>query len=242
MLDDKGAVPSNSWVEFDVTAAISGNGTYTFDLASVSADSTDMYSRQGTYPPQLVITTVANPSANAGVDQSAKEGSSVSFAGTASGSTQVLSQGALQPLVQEAIARWEATGLTAAQVSLLKSASIQVADLGGTTLGLTSGNVITIDDNAASWGWFIDATPANDSEFRKPGDQGEQNHMDLLTVFMHEMGHVLGLDHEPRGVRQETLAPGTRLSPSRLDLHFAGLADRADVALAVALADEAHRK
>ena len=56
------------------------------------------------------------------------------------------------------------------------------------------------------------------------------------------MGHVLGLDHEAKGIMQETLDPGTRLSPARLDLYFAGLDDRADVALAFALADEAHGK
>ena len=54
--------------------------------------------------------------------------------------------------------------------------------------------------------------------------------MDLLTVVMHEMGHVLGLDHEATGVMQETLDPGTRLSPSRLDLYFAGLAGVVDLA------------
>jgi len=157
-------------------------------------------------------------------------------------SNQVLSQSALQPLVQEALARWAAVGLTPAQVQLLKSVSFQIADLGGTTLGLEAGTSVTIDDNAAGWGWFVDTTPSDDSEFRLPGDQGEQQHMDLLTVVMHEMGHVLGLDHEPKGVMQETLDPGTRLSPSRLDLHFASLDNMADVALAVALADEAHRK
>ncbi|HKB41706.1 MAG TPA: hypothetical protein VKD72_35100, partial [Gemmataceae bacterium] len=100
----------------------------------------------------------------------------------ATSSSEVLSQGELQPLVQEAIARWQATGLSSAQMDLLRSISIQIADLGGTTLGLATGNVITIDDNAAGWGWFIDPTPSDDSEFRLPGDQGEQNHMDLLTV------------------------------------------------------------
>ena len=55
--------------------------------------------------------------------------------------------------------------------------------------------------------------------------------MDLLTVLMHEMGHVLGLDHDIKGVMQETLDPGTRLSPSRVDLHFAGLAGMDDLVL-----------
>ena len=54
--------------------------------------------------------------------------------------------------------------------------------------------------------------------------------MDLLTVLMHEMGHVLDLDHEATGVMQETLDPGTRLSPSLIDLHFAGLAGMEDLA------------
>jgi len=89
-----------------------------------------------------------------------------------------------------------------------------------------------LDLNAAGWGWFVDPTPHDDSEFRKPGDQGEQKHMDLLTVLMHEMGHVLGLDHDD-GVMQETLDAGTRLSPSRLDLLLAGLEEMADVALAL---------
>jgi hypothetical protein len=34
------------------------------------------------------------------------------------------------------------------------------------------------DINAASWGWFVDPTPWDDSEFTKPGDQGEHHRMD----------------------------------------------------------------
>lgn len=37
--------------------------------------------------------------------------------------------------------------------------------------------------------------------------------MDLLIVLMHEMGHLLRLDHDAAGVMAETLATGTRLSP-----------------------------
>src|SRR5207249_2650964 len=98
---------------------------------------------------------------------------------------------------------WEATGLT-----------IQVADLGGTTLGLASGTTISIDDNAAGWGWFVDSTPSDDSEFTAQGNQGEKHHIDLLTVIMHEMGHILGLDHDADGVMQDALDAGTRWLPS----------------------------
>src|SRR5262249_41538995 len=86
-------------------------------------------------------------------------------------------------------------------------------DLPGATLGLASGQTIWLDGNAAGWGWFVDRTPWEDSEFTTPGDQGEQGRMDLLTVLMHELGHVLGLDHDAGGVMAETLSPGTRLLP-----------------------------
>jgi hypothetical protein len=79
-----------------------------------------------------------------------------------------------QPLLAEALARWQAAGI---DTSALHGIDVRVADLGGLTLGKAAGNVIRLDDNAA--GWFVDRTPHDDSEFTTPGGQGEPGRMDL---------------------------------------------------------------
>ncbi|HSL33493.1 MAG TPA: DNRLRE domain-containing protein [Candidatus Limnocylindrales bacterium] len=47
--------PVGTWVEADLGAAITGNGTYSFAIASNSSNSAYYSSRQGTNPPQLVV-------------------------------------------------------------------------------------------------------------------------------------------------------------------------------------------
>ena len=108
--------------------------------------------------------------------------------------------------------------------------------LGGATLGLATDHTIWLDDNAAGWGWFLDRTPWEDSEFTTPGNQGEQYRMDLLTVLEHEIGHLLGHDHEEGGAMQETLDAGTRrkidpvnlVAINRLEAVFASFELEAD--------------
>ena len=53
--DNKAAFGSNSWVEYDVTSLIIGNGTYTFALVADSTDGVVFSSREGAAPPQLVM-------------------------------------------------------------------------------------------------------------------------------------------------------------------------------------------
>ncbi|HYT09545.1 MAG TPA: DNRLRE domain-containing protein, partial [Mycobacteriales bacterium] len=56
VLGTKAGVTSGTWVEYDVTSAVTGNGTYTFDLAPASDDGMTFSSRQSaTNKPQLAL-------------------------------------------------------------------------------------------------------------------------------------------------------------------------------------------
>lgn len=127
-----------------------------------------------------------------------------------------LTTGDIRPLLFEAINRFAAAGI---KVSSLNQVQVRITDLPGAVLGQAAGNIILLDSNAAGWGWFVDPTPGDDSEFITPGDQGEQRRMDLLTVLMHEMGHVLGYGHEADGVMEESLSAGERLTLHGGDLN-----------------------
>jgi PKD repeat protein len=50
-----GACTTGAWVDVDVTSAITGNGTYSFEATSGSTNTAEFSSREGTNPPQVVI-------------------------------------------------------------------------------------------------------------------------------------------------------------------------------------------
>ncbi|HZT81836.1 MAG TPA: SdrD B-like domain-containing protein, partial [Gemmataceae bacterium] len=138
-------------------------------------------------------------------------------------SSTPLQDAQLQLYVQQAIARWQAAGLTGAPLNQLLSTPVHVANLGGATLGVESAAGITIDDDAAGYGWYLDPTPGDDSEFVLAGDQGEQGRMDLLTVVLHEMGHTVGLSDlydagSSQDLMYEFLGTGQRRTPSAADV------------------------
>ena len=118
---------------------------------------------------------------------------------------------ALGGVVDEAIAHWRATGISASRLAALRRVSVRVDDLPGLVLGVADADTIWVDDNAAGHGWWVDPTRRSQrrmSAGRSPSSIGGQ--VDLLTVVEHEFGHLLGFEHDERGVMAETLAPGVR--------------------------------
>jgi Concanavalin A-like lectin/glucanases superfamily len=103
----------------------------------------------------------------------------------------------IRPLFHEAVSRWATViGMPEAAQRLLK-VDVQVLDLPGTLLGIASTTIIFLDAKGAGHGWFIDPTPRDDSEFAPSVvDSPAADHVDLLTVIVHEMGHLLGLDDD----------------------------------------------
>jgi hypothetical protein len=119
----------------------------------------------------------------------------------ASQNVPTLAQTDLQPIVNEAITLWSQAGLDAATVQKLRQVQFVISDLGGAEVGKAQGNVVYLDTDAAGNGWFVDPTPASNEEFSaSAGSQQLQavdpravDHIDLLTVVEHELGHIAGL-------------------------------------------------
>ncbi|MDF1754814.1 MAG: autotransporter-associated beta strand repeat-containing protein [Verrucomicrobiales bacterium] len=120
---------------------------------------------------------------------------------------------------------WTSTGLTADQIAALGSIEYHIADLDGARLGYAEGSHIYIDRDAAGLGWFIDSTPDQDEEFAISGSSTftsatdptsvAYDNVDLLSVILHEQGHVLGLDHDedPDSLMDDTIGKGERHRP-----------------------------
>ena len=127
----------------------------------------------------------------------------------------------LNPIIEEAIQRWSLSGLVDdASLRQLNDVNFQITDLEGLMLGKATDTTAFIDNTAAGHGWFIDATPWDDSEFdiddpvnnAMVASTGEANgRMDLLTAVMHELGHILGHGHnDSYDLMNSTLETGKR--------------------------------
>ena len=57
LLADVGSVSAGTFVDYDVSAHVTGDGTWSFVLRADSTDGADFHSRENTNPPRLIITT-----------------------------------------------------------------------------------------------------------------------------------------------------------------------------------------
>jgi hypothetical protein len=120
----------------------------------------------------------------------------------------------LQPVVQEAIARWETAGIDAAQLSALSQVAVGIADFPGPWLGMAFPDAIWIARDAAGYGWYLDPATAEDSAFPAATRSPAYGKVDLLTVVAHELGHELGFDDTADGGLMGVFLPtGTRRLP-----------------------------
>ena len=148
----------------------------------------------------------------------------------------------LQLLFDEAKARWGTVVDAALIGDRAARTELVVDDLADNFLGLTTSHVggtyrITIDRDAAGFGWFIDPTADDESEFSLAADGRTfvstmggpaEGKADLLTVLMHEFGHVLSMPdldntQDAASVLNAVLQTGMRRVPATGDVDWQSL-------------------
>jgi hypothetical protein len=123
-------------------------------------------------------------------------------------SASTLTQAELDAATVSAMSQWtQALSNGDPRLGGFGDVRITVSHLAGGELGFTEGASVWIDSNAAGYGW-----------------SGHGGSMDLVTVVTHELGHVLGFDHQDAKlypVMTEDLMPGMRylIEAARIDLH-----------------------
>jgi hypothetical protein len=140
-----------------------------------------------------------------------------------------LTAATMEPIVQQAIARWAAAGASATTLAQMANTQIVVGDLPSGELAQESSGQIIIDRTAAGYGWFVNSTLGNNREFATDTSDSQLHaidpravdQMDLLTVVEHELGIAAGLkdlDPSSTDLMSGRLATGVRRLPSAADV------------------------
>jgi hypothetical protein len=138
-----------------------------------------------------------------------------------------LTQAELSATRQAAIERWREAGISVADLMRLQAVTFEISDLPDGQLAAVTSTGVKIDETAAGYGWYVDQTPMEDSEFDVPvpgmelqttEDSLAFGRMDLLTVVMRQLGQVYqqGNARAIKGLQpllEKTLSPAVRRLP-----------------------------
>ncbi len=205
---DTSGTSSVNWTTVAGTAVagsdyFAASGSVTFTAGQTSRTITVQISSDKKAEPTETFTVVLSGAAGATIADGTgvvtiTDNDGAIFAASAGPSSSVtpITDADVAAILPIAIQQWVTAGASADHLARLR---FVIGDLPGTKLADTLGSTITIDADAAGWGWNL-----------APGAPNPDR-IDLLSVLLHEVGHVLGYEHTITGLMAGEIEAGTEL-------------------------------
>ncbi|MEK6335643.1 MAG: Calx-beta domain-containing protein [Acidobacteriota bacterium] len=213
-------------------AAPAENGEFAFIATSESADTSHGPNASES------ASTYDGPAASESAATSSQDEEDILYAtrgmGPGGNDIHTLTQGELSTMVQGAIERWRASGISAEDLVRLQAVTFEVADLPDDQLATATSTSVKVDGTAAEYGWYFDVSPTEDSEFDVAVPNRELQtteystafgRMDLLTVVMRQLGvaYRQGMESLPehlQSLMEGTLSPAVRRLPDSRNIQL----------------------